>query len=150
MTSSKFSKRPRVQPEPKACKVGPTPLPPTPPPPPPPWPPLTLESTIDWDEPDPPGDFKIHEAPTLTWYSGPKHWFAVAPPVDPTAAEIRIHLNLDTGQAYAALIGRKAAYPKWYPYSDPFTLTPGEHFNTTISTWNALPAGHTCTLTFHT
>lgn len=150
MTSSKFSRRPRVQPEPKACKVGPKPLPPPLPPPPPPWPAPTMLCRIDWDAPEEPlSNWHIHESCVAPWHAV-FHRYSGAVYDAPDEVHIRFYLDLDTAAAHVLLRAYRSSGHLWDVYSDDLGLEVGAAIDITITEWNDLPEPHTLICHFST
>lgn len=141
MTSSRFSRRPRVQPTPKVCGVPPPPLPP-------PVPSTLMTAIINWDYPGPPPPpFSCHETIHMPWIPASNWWRGhTTPAVDEVQAWF--HLFLPSGAAYAYLQAFRNGVNIFAAASYDILLEPGQPIDLTIDTWIGLTPSHVLTAHF--
>lgn len=149
MTSSKFSRRPRVQPTPKICRVLKPPVP-APMPPLPVWPIPTMVCTLDWSGPeDPPPDLAVHRTFAMPWVA-PGSWYYAVASGGPDQVRTWFNLDLATGafmvylEAWRGIIFLHVVTSYYY-------YTPvDEHIDWHLEGITGLPSGHTLTAHFRT
>lgn len=146
MTSSKFSRRPRVQPTPKVCHPPP---PHKPPEPPPTWPPPTLTADVFWTAPwSPPPNWFIDEPAALTW-STDLNQYAGSTLGAPDHVDVVFQLNPDDGLYLIFLSAMRGEDPLAAASTDPAWLIPHQPIDIIVTNWNGGLPGQTLRVHFH-